>query len=45
MEQLVPFEAIKKRMPLFLAWKYSIDALGLLASLAVLGILVYQLLE
>src|SRR5918994_4658594 len=31
MEKLVPFEAIKKTMPVMLAWKYSIDAF-LLAS-------------
>ena len=44
MEKLVPFEAIKKKMPLILAWKYSIGALGLLASLAWLSILVRNLL-
>jgi hypothetical protein len=44
MEKLVPFEAIKKSMPLILAWKYGIDALGLLAGLAGLSILVWNLL-
>jgi hypothetical protein len=44
MEKLVPFEAIKKSMPLILAWKYSIGALGLLAGLAGLSILAWNLL-
>jgi hypothetical protein len=44
MEKLVPFEAIKKSMPLILAWKYGIDALGVLAGLAALSILVWNLL-
>ncbi len=34
MEKLVPFETIKESMPLVLAWKYGIDALGALAGLA-----------
>jgi hypothetical protein len=44
MEKLVPFEAIKKGMPLALAWKYGIDALGVVAGLAGLGFLVWNLL-
>jgi hypothetical protein len=44
MEKLIPFEAIKKNMPLILAWKYGIDALGLLAGLTGLGILAWNLL-
>ena len=44
MEKLVPFETIKESMPLVLAWKYGIDALGALAGLAGLGFLVWNLL-
>jgi hypothetical protein len=44
MEKLIPFDAIKKSMPLILAWKYGIDALGLLAGLAGLSVLVWNLL-
>jgi hypothetical protein len=44
MAKLVPFEAMKRSMPIILAWKYSIAALGLLASLAGLSILVCKLL-
>jgi hypothetical protein len=44
MEKLIPFEAIKKSMPLMLAWKYGIDAVSLLAGLSVLGLLAWNLL-
>ena len=44
MEKLIPFEVVKKSMSLILAWKYTIGALGLLASLAWLSILVRNLL-
>ena len=44
MEKLIPFEAIKKSMPLMLAWKYGIDALGLLTGLSALGLLAWNLL-
>jgi hypothetical protein len=44
MEELVPFEVIKKSMPLVLAWKYGIEALGVLAGLAGLGFMVWTLL-
>jgi hypothetical protein len=43
MGKLVPFEAMKKSMPLMRAWKYSIAALGLLAGLAWLSILIGNL--
>jgi hypothetical protein len=44
MEMLVPFEVIKKSMPLILAHNYRIYSLGLLAGLAGLGFLVWNLL-
>jgi len=43
MEKLIPFEAIKKRRSLIVAWKYSIGALSLLASLVWLSVLVCNL--
>jgi hypothetical protein len=44
MEKLVPFEVIKKSMPLILAQNYGIYSLGLLAGLAGIGFLVWNLL-
>jgi hypothetical protein len=44
MEKLVPFEAIKKSMPLVLGWKCGVEALGVLAGLTGLGFLVWNLL-
>ena len=44
MEKLVPFETIKKSMPLMLAWKYGIEALPVLAGSAGLGLLLWNLL-
>jgi hypothetical protein len=44
MEELVPFEVIKKSMPLILACKYGIHGLRLLAGLAGLSFLVWNLL-
>jgi hypothetical protein len=44
MEKLVPFEMIKKGLPLMLAHKYGIHALGLLAGLVGLSILVWNLI-
>ena len=44
MEKLIPFEAIKKSMPLILPLKYGSEALGLLAGLAGLSILLWILL-
>jgi hypothetical protein len=44
MEALVPFEVIKKTTPLALAWKCGIEALGVLAGLAGLGFMVWNLL-
>ena len=45
MEELIPFEVIKKSMPLVLAWKCGIKALGVLAGLAGLGFMVFMVLE
>ena len=45
MEELVPFEVIKKSMPLVLAWKCGIKALGVLVGLAGLGFMVFMVLE
>jgi len=44
MEKLVPFEVIKKSLPLILAYKYGIYSLRLLAGLAWLSFLVWNLL-
>jgi len=44
MEKLVPFEVIKKSLPLILAYKYGIYSLRLLAGLAGLSFLVWNLL-
>ena len=45
MEELIPFESIKKRMPLVLAWKYAASPLGALAGLTGLGYLMFSLLS
>ena len=44
MEKLIPFEIIKKSLPLILAYKYGIYSLRLLAGLAGLSFLVWNLL-
>jgi hypothetical protein len=44
MEKLIPFETIKKSMPLILAWKYGVDALGVLAGSIGFGLLAWHLL-
>ncbi len=44
MEKLVPFEVIKKSLPLILAYKYGIYSLRLLAGLAGLSFLVWNFL-
>ncbi|HEU4343618.1 MAG TPA: hypothetical protein VFU31_18870, partial [Candidatus Binatia bacterium] len=44
MEKLIPFETIKKSVPLVLAWKYGTEALGIIAGLAGLGFMVWNLL-
>ena len=44
MEKLIPFAAIKKSMPLMLAYRYAISGLALLAGLAGFNILVWHLL-
>ena len=43
MEQLLPFDALKKTMPLMLAWKYLVSPAGAL-GLAALSYLVWGLL-
>jgi hypothetical protein len=45
MEGLVPIEVIKKTMPLMLFYKHAVRRLGLLAGLAGLSFLVWNLLE
>src|SRR5919198_2000158 len=42
-EKLIPFEVLKKRLPLIFAWKYGVDALGMLAGLAGGGIFVWDI--
>lgn len=44
MEKLIPFEAIKKSMPLILAWKAVTSPLGVLVELAGLGLLAWSTL-
>lgn len=43
MEKLLPFDAIKKSMPLMLAWKYGTEAAGILAGAAGLGLMIWNL--
>jgi hypothetical protein len=44
MDELLPFAAIKKNMPLIVAYKYGIRSLPILAGLAGLSFLVWNLL-
>ncbi|HXG52179.1 MAG TPA: hypothetical protein VNN77_12340 [candidate division Zixibacteria bacterium] len=44
MEQLLPFEAIKKSMPLILAWKYATSPLGVTGAAAAVCALVWAIL-
>ena len=44
MEKLIPFEAIKKSMPLILAWKYATSPLGVLVELAGFSLLAWNLI-
>jgi hypothetical protein len=44
MEKLIPFDTIKKRMPLVRGWKYATHPLGIVAGLAGLGYLVWSIL-
>lgn len=44
MDKLIPFEQIKRKMPLVLAWKYGPSALGALAGLAGVGFVVWSFL-
>ena len=44
MEKLIPFEAIKKSMPLILAWKVVTSPLAVMAELAGLGLIAWNML-
>ncbi len=44
MEKLIPFESIKKAMPLILAWKYATSPLGVMAALSGLSFVAWALL-
>ena len=44
MEKLIPFEAIKKSMPLILAWKYATSPLGVFVELGGLSLLAWNML-
>ncbi len=43
-EKLIPFETIKKSVPLILAWKYATHPVTLFSSLAGLGYLAWSML-
>jgi hypothetical protein len=43
MEKLIPFETIKRAIPLVLAWKYATSPLGVVAELVGLGLLTWNL--
>ena len=45
MEKLLPFETLKRAMPLVLAWKYATSPVGMLAEFAALGLLAWNLLS
>jgi hypothetical protein len=44
MEKLLPFETIKKAMPLILAWKYATSPLGVTLALGGLGFAAWAML-
>jgi hypothetical protein len=44
MEKLIPFEAIKRTMPLIMAWKYATSPLGVMAALGGLSFAAWALL-
>jgi hypothetical protein len=44
MEKLIPFQAIKKSMPLILAWKIATSPAGVLMQLAGVGLLAWNML-
>jgi hypothetical protein len=44
MEKLLPFETLKRAMPLVLAWKYATSPLAVFAEFAGLGLLAWNLL-
>ena len=43
MEKLIPFETIKRAIPLVLAWIYATSPLGVVAELVGLGLLTWNL--
>ena len=43
MEKLIPFETIKRAIPLVVAWKYATSPLGVVAELVGLGLLTWNL--
>jgi hypothetical protein len=45
MEKLIPFETIKKTIPLVLAWKYATSPLGALVGLFGVGLVVWGFLS
>ena len=44
MEKLLPFDTIKRAMPLMLAWKYIVSPAGAMAGMAALGYLAWGFL-
>jgi hypothetical protein len=44
MEKLIPFESIKRTMPLIMAWKYATSPLGVMAALGGLSFAAWALL-
>ena len=44
MEKLLPFETLKKAVPLILAWKYITSPAGVMTMLAAIGYLVWGIL-
>jgi hypothetical protein len=44
MEKLLPFESIKKAVPLILAWKYATGPAGAMAGLVGMGFLAWGML-
>jgi hypothetical protein len=44
MEKLIPFESIKRTMPLIIAWNYATSPLGLMAAVGSLSFAVWTLL-
>ena len=44
MDKLIPFETIKKSMPLILAWKFLTSPASLMAEIAALGLIAWNML-